>query len=193
MDGLERIKTEILAEADARVEAIMLSAEQYRLEQEQAAQSKGEALLAEAKKRADKEADRLLARMESLADATSKRAALQARQDQIQVCIEQALERLKARPEQERVAHLAALVEGSDCKDGELLLNAADQALMAPLLERVGKAFKAGKEAAQIMGGLLIRREQIIENYSYDLYVRNHRSELSRLVSDLLFDKGQAE
>lgn len=190
MDGLERIKTQIIAEAKAKAEKIVAQAERYREEQDAAAKAKGEELLTEARARAEKEAERLTARMASFADAAKKRAALKARQTQIQICLEEAVERLKQAPAKERVARYAKMLEGSDLDGGEILLSERDQPLMPALVEALGKRFVASDEVAPIMGGVLLRKGLIMENHSYDLSLRNRRTELSRLAASMLFPEG---
>lgn len=186
MTGLEKIVQKIIADAEEKAQLIIERANEYVKEQEADTDKQRTDLISSAVNQAKRDAEVLEVRMNSLAEASQRKADLEQRRQIIADTVEQALQNLADRSAEEKVKLYSQLIENSKLSKGTIHLCEADQAIMDDLLTVVGSAYRAG-ESADIRGGVIIREGDITENLSYDLVIRNYMPELSALAASYLF------
>ena len=186
MDGLTRIQEKIIADANVEVQAFRDQANEYAEQQESFAAQRRATILDEAKQKAEADAQALIARSRSIAAANEKRAHLVRRQQEIDRVFDVALELLARRSRLEKIVLYCAILEKNGITHGEIMLAQKEQDLGKLLLAELGGSFTIAKEPAPISGGLLIKRGRIIDNFSYDLLLRDMRPELSQIAARAL-------
>ncbi len=188
MEGIERIKGHILAEADAAVEAIVEETRAFVAKETGDAEKQRDIILAEAVERAQQEADMLLKRGESVADAERRKRDLEQKQALADEIIGLALGLLGDESPAVRVKRYAAWIEQLGLPSGIITLSAADKATIgAELIQALPEGrFSIDEATGDFTGGIVITHERIRDNLTYDLTVRDHRSELARLALEYL-------
>ena len=198
MNGIEMISGRILNEARTKADQIL----------KEAAENAAEAL-AEGREKAEAEAASIAKtgklRVTDIQDKAKLNAGIEARkiiagrkQVLIEQAFEKALETLLSLPEGEYRALLADLAADAciDGQGGELLLNAKDYAACGTaVLEQANSKIKGEKlslagDAADIRGGVVIRRGKIEINCALEVIVRMLQEEISGQVAACLFGKG---
>jgi vacuolar-type H+-ATPase subunit E/Vma4 len=182
VEGIDRIKSHILDQAEAEAEAIAAETEVFVDREHANAQRSCEKILAEAEEQADQEAELLIKRGQSLADALRRRQELERKQELADRVIQRALELLREKPAPERVGLYAGLIRAGGLKEGVITLSAADraeigQALLKALPE--GR-FTLDEEDGAFSGGVVVTQGRIRDNLTYDTVVRDFRPELAR-------------
>lgn len=182
MEGIDRIKQHILAEAEAEIEA--LDAETRALVDQEISKAETECgiILDQARKRAQHDAEQIIKRAESVADSLVRKQALESRQALADRIIYQALELLRKKSAPERVALYAAWIRALGTAEGVITLSAADRAEIG---EDLLKALPHGRftldpQAGDFSGGVLVTHGRIRDNLTYDVIMRDHRPELAR-------------
>jgi V/A-type H+-transporting ATPase subunit E len=186
VDGLTRIQEKIIADANVEVQAFRDQANEYAEQQASFAAQRRATILDEAKQKAEADAQALIARSRSIAAANEKRAHLVRRQQEIDRVFDVALELLARRSRLEKIVLYCAILEKNGITHGEIMLAQKEQDLGKLLLAELGGSFTIAKEPAPISGGLLIKRGRIIDNFSYDLLLRDMRPELSQIAARAL-------
>ena len=182
MEGIDRIRRHILAEAESEVEA--LAAETKVLVDQEISNAEKECgkIIEEARERAQQEAELIVKRGEGVAEALLRKQELERKQELADRVIQRALELLREKPAPERVGLYAGLIRAGGLKEGVITLSAADraeigQALLKALPE--GR-FTLDEEDGAFSGGVVVTQGRIRDNLTYDTVVRDFRPELAR-------------
>lgn len=190
MTGLEKIVQKIISDAESKAQLILDRANEYVKEQEAETERQRETLIAEAVAQGKREAQVLEVRMNSLAEATSRKSDLEQRRQTVSKTIDLALQQLSGRSDEEKVQLYSELIGKSKLQGGSVSLATSEQHLVKQLLAAVGDNFTVG-EPADISGGVILRSGDITENLSYDLVIRNYLPELSAVAASHLFTQEQ--
>lgn len=184
MEGIERIKRHILAQADAEVDQIAEQTREWIEAEEAEGATEVKAILAEAQARADEDARLLIQRGESTAEARERRDALAKKQAIADAIIERALEQLQAEPPKVRAERYAGWIRALGLTEGRITLAAVDHGEVADLLmERLpADAFSVEAAPGDFKGGVVVQHGRIRDNLTYDLIVRDHRPTLTHLA-----------
>lgn len=188
MEGIENIISHILAEADTAVEAIVEETRTFVANETGAAEKQRDSILAEAAERAQQEADMLLKRGESVADAERRKRDLEQKQALADEVIRLALGLLGDESPAVRVKRYTAWIEQLGLSSGVITLSEADKADVGDELIRAlpeGR-FSIDEATGDFTGGIVVTHDRIRDNLTYDLTVRDHRSDLARLALDYL-------
>ncbi len=195
MEGIERIKNHILAEADRTVRAI--EEESRQLVEKEMLECEGQCrkILAESKERADHDAELLVRRGESIADAERRKRDLAGKQEIVDDVIGRALSKLSIRPADERVARYAGWIRALKIDEGVITLSVDEKAELGDALLKAlpDGQFSIAEEEGDFSGGLTVAHGRMQDNLTYDLVVRDHRPELARLAFDKLAQYGSSE
>ena len=198
MTGIENITGRIQADAQAEIDRIQADARR-----------EAEKITASYTARADRECADLLARGEtsarergnrliSAAGLEARKMALGAKQEMLDEAFALALEKLLGLPEADYVALLARLA-ASAARTGreEIILNPSDRAKFGAqvagqanrLLSHGGSAaaLTLSEQTRPIRGGVLLSDGTVEVNCALETLVRLSRSEVTGLVSKLLF------
>jgi len=188
VEGIERIKNHILAEADRTVRSIEEESRQLVEKETLECERECQKILAEAKERADHDADLLVKRGESIADAERRKRDLAGKQEIVDEVIMRALDKLLQEPPEKRVARYADWIHALNIGEGVITLSANEKtALGGALLKALpGGRFSIAEEEGDFTGGLMVAHGRVQDNLTYDLAVRDHRPELARLAFDKL-------
>jgi len=195
VEGIDRIKNHILAEADRTVQAIEEELRQFVEKETLECEEQRRKILAEAKERADHDADLLVKRGESIADAERRKRDLAGKQEIVDNVIERALSKLLQQPTEVRVERYAGWIRTLNIEEGVITLSANEKAAIGDALLKAlpeGKFSLAGEEG-DFSGGLTVAHGRVQDNLTYDLAVRDHRPELARLAFDKLVQNGASE
>lgn len=195
VEGIERIKNHILAEADRTVRAI--EEESRQLVEKEMLECEGQCrkILAESKERADHDAELLVRRGESIADAERRKRDLAGKQEIVDDVIGRALSKLSIRPADERVARYAGWIRALKIDEGVITLSVDEKAELGDALLKAlpDGQFSIAEEEGDFSGGLTVAHGRMQDNLTYDLVVRDHRPELARLAFDKLAQYGSSE
>jgi vacuolar-type H+-ATPase subunit E/Vma4 len=188
VEGIERIKNHILAEADRTVRSIEEESRQLVEKETLECERECQRILAEAKGRADHDADLLVKRGESIADAERRKRDLAGKQEIVDEVITRALDKLLQEPPEKRVARYADWIHALNIGEGVITLSANEKtALGGALLKALpGGRFSIAEEEGDFTGELMVAHGRVQDNLTYDLAVRDHRPELARLAFDKL-------
>ncbi len=188
VEGIERIKNHILAEADRTVRSIEEESRQLVEKETLECERECQKILVEAKERADHDADLLVKRGESIADAERRKRDLAGKQEIVDEVITRALDKLLQEPPEKRVARYADWIHALNIGEGVITLSANEKtALGGALLKALpGGRFSIAEEEGDFTGGLMVAHGRVQDNLTYDLAVRDHRPELARLAFDKL-------
>src|SRR5690554_5665890 len=122
MEGMERIRESILAEARTQAEAIIKEAEDKVKEMESQAEKRAEELTKNRFERAEVEAQEAQKRMLSMAELELKKQSLEAKQSIIDQAFDKALEKLNKLPEEKYAAMIVSALGSVGIKGGEELI-----------------------------------------------------------------------
>ncbi len=190
MDGLERIQEQIELRGERRIQAIAKRADTYVAEQQELAAKERAAILSEAEESANKDAKALRQRALSLAETNQRKDVLRLRQELLDRLIDEALEELIAAPADEKIARYGAWLDARGIARGTIRLSQKDTEMGPRLIKELKGDFTLG-EPADIAGGLLVEQGRKIENLSYDLVLRQLRSDLaSEAAAELFVEAG---
>lgn len=189
MDNLDKLLELIQSETSEQIDVLKADDERYRERLFQEAEAQRQSILAEAVKRAEKDAEQLIARASSMARADRRKADLAAKQSDVARLIELALKQLVTKPKDDRITLYAGIIRNGAIAPGELILGKNDQDIADALLSKLPDGFTTSKEVGDFQGGFVVRRGAIEENFTYDLIVRNHRPELAQLAMSLIKDE----
>ncbi len=190
MDGLERIQEQIELRGERRIQAIAKRADTYVAEQEELAAKERAAILSEAEESANKDAKALRQRALSLAETNQRKDLLRQRQELLDRLIDEALDELIKAPTDEKIARYGAWLDARGIARGTLRLSPKDTEMGPQLIKELKGDFTLG-EPADIAGGLIVEQGRKIENLSYDLVLRQLRSDLaSEAAAELFVEAG---
>ena len=196
MKGIEKITARITQEAQAEIDRTLADA------REQAAQ-----ITARYQAQADTEAQSLAARNEkaaaereerlvSVAQMEARKVTLAAKQEMVEQVYQRALEKLRAMPQEQYTAVLAALlVQASSTGAEEVVFSPEDQAKAGKAavdkaneqLPKGAAGLTVSKETRPIAGGFILKDNNVEVNCTFDTLVRLQRAETAGAVAKKLF------
>ncbi len=189
MEGLDKITSRIIEDAENTAARIDLEAEQKAKAHLADAEEFAQNLLAENRVSTKEDAAAMLARAESLRRSERRKIALAERQGRIERVLEAALAKLAADPAEVKIPRYAQMIKAVGISKGEIVLNLADQSLGARLLAEVEGDFSLSKEIGDFSSGLIIKAGKIVDNLTYDLAMANSLNELTKTAAELLEEK----
>ncbi len=187
MEGLESIKNKILTDARQEAQEITRQADQVISDMMKQNRDACEQIVQEAVEQAQHDAKTSIDRAQSLAALDQRKAVLLARQMVIEQALDQALEQLSNLPDAEKEHLYAGLINQSDLRTGQLVLNEKDQDIGKRLAERFAPGLTLSPQAASFAGGLIIRQARVEENLTFETLMKNNRPEWVKLAADVLF------
>jgi len=192
MNGIERIKARI--EADARLENDRILAD---------AKAKAAEIAAAYKAQADTEAAELAAKGEKLAaereerlvsaaQMEARKVQLAAKQAQVEKVYALALEKLCAMPAEQYLDILAELLEkASATGKEEVIFSEKDRDVGKAAIEkanqRSGKQLKLAEETQKISGGFILKDKNVEVNCTFETLVRLQKADTAGTVAKMLF------
>lgn len=196
MKGIEKITARITQEAQAEIDQVLSDArsEAAQIAARYQAQADNEAasLAARNEKAAAEREERLV----SVAQMEARKVTLAAKQEMVEQVYRRALEKLRAMPQEQYTAVLAALlVQASSTGAEEVVFSPEDRdkagkAAVAKANEQLPKGaagLTVSKETRPIAGGFILKDNNVEVNCTFDTLVRLQRAETAGAVAKKLF------
>lgn len=195
MNGIEKITGQIGADVQKEIDALMADAkakaEETAQRYEAQAKREAEALLERGEKRAAEHEDRLV----STARLEAKKQVLAAKQALVEKAFDQALEQLLALPEQEYIDLLARLAVSAVTTGREqVALSQKDRArygkqIVTRANDKLGEKGRLtlAGESRPIRGGLILVGDRVEVNCSFETLIRLQKESMTAQVAQILF------
>ncbi len=187
MSGLDKIIETIKADAKQKAEAIVGRAKEQCEQIKQDTEAQALAIKQRAQVQGEQDANTLAVRINSIAEANKRKEQLTVRRGQIDQVITGAVKQLNQQSDEQKLALYQSFVQQSSIKQGLLQANQADQHLLEQLVTLVDGDFKVDKTVANISGGIIVKGDELIDNFSFDVAIRDHLPELSALAAQHIF------
>ena len=195
MNGIEKITGQIGADVQKEIDALMADAkakaEETAQRYEAQAKREAEALLERGEKRAAEHEDRLV----STARLEAKKQVLASKQALVEQAFDQALEQLLALPEQEYIDLLARLaVSAVTTGQEQVALSQKDRArygkqIVTRANDKLGEKGRLtlAGESRPIRGGLILVGDRVEVNCSFETLIRLQKESMTAQVAQILF------
>lgn len=195
MEGMERIRESILAEARTQAEAIIKEAEDKVKEMESQAEKRAEELTKNRFERAEVEAQEAQKRMLSMAELELKKQSLEAKQSIIDQAFDKALVKLNNLPEEKYAAMIVTALGSVGIKGGEELIvplkdrEKFQKGLLKRINDKLGFELKLSDEDRGIQGGFIVKVDGVEINNSFETLLRMEREKVESEIADILFQQ----
>lgn len=195
MEGMERIRESILAEARTQAEAIIKEAEDKVKEMEIQAEKRAEELTKNRLERAEVEAQEAQKRMLSMAELELKKQSLEAKQSIIDQAFDKALVKLNNLPDEKYAAMIVSALGSVGIKGGEELIvppqdrEKFQKGLLKKINDKLGFELKLSDEDRGIQGGFIVKVDGVEINNSFETLLRMEREKVESEIADILFQQ----
>lgn len=189
--SIEKITERIIGDANQEAQQITAEAKNSGNMILQEAREEAKKILQEARRTGEAERRRQIVSRRSVAVIDGNILALRCKQNILEDCFRQAVEKILSSPEYHDF--LFREVKSSALTSGEIVLNAKDRKSVGdPLVSRLNKeipgaAFSLSPETRKIRGGLMIKTENTYVNASIDTALENVRDSITRETAKILF------
>lgn len=196
MSGLENIIREIEKKAETEASSIIKEAEEYCESYLTQEKEKISAEVSDFEKKAEKERVLFESKAASGAEAMERNAVLKAKQDNIDLAISKAYERLSSLSDPEYFEMIISLLKKNVlAKDGEILFGKKDLSRISGDFEKriediakeKGGSLKLVKDAAPISDGFILRYGMIEENCTLKALFETNENSLKDIALKNLF------
>ncbi len=193
MQGFEKIKAQILADANAEKERIIAKAKAEAEELNRSYAQKAKAAQAEALQKGSAEVAAAEARSQHSSEGAVKLATLSKKREMIERTFATAEEKMLAQQPDDMLLVLLGLSKNLTEKSGEIIMNQDDSKklgtqLVKQLSKNTGGSFTLSKDSVEIRGGFILRSGDIEVNCSFDRLFDRARQELSGELAGILFE-----
>ena len=192
MNGIEKIKARIEADAQAEIDRVLAAAKAEAAEITAGYQAKADAEAAELAGKNERAAAEREERLVSSAQMEARKVQLAAKQEMVEKAYALALEKLCAMPKEQYAAVLAELlVKASATGTEEVVFSAKDGEVGKLAVEKAnaasGKTLKVSGETAPIRGGFILKDKNVEVNCTFETLVRLQKAESGGTVAKMLF------
>lgn len=198
MVGLAELQARIAAEAEKEARRIVAEAQEKAAQIVSRAHAERKRLLSEAEEKGRREGAELLQRAATLAELETRQALIVVRTRLVEEAFQRAREQLSSLDDQTYRSLLKEiLVAAAETGEEEVILSETDRRRLGPefwaavntALAQRGKAGKLrpSSEARELIGGAVLRREEVEVDASFDSALRTLREALEPDVARLLF------
>ncbi len=193
MQGFEKIKAQILADANAERARILEQAQTEAKEVARTYSRNADALGMEALQKGTAEVTAAEARSAHSSEGGVKLAMLSKKQELIERSFDKAQKSLSELSVDDLLLVLLGLGKGITEKSGEVVMNAKDKdqlgkQFVKQLNKNTGGNFVLSADVADISGGFILRGGKIEVNCGFDRLFDRARQELSGEVAAILFE-----
>ena len=198
MNGIERISSRLVADAEAEIAALNAETkarcDEIAADYERRAQEEYQSRMAEGVRAAETR----LQRLGSAAEMEAKKSILAFKQEMVAKAFDEAAKKLTNLPKEQYVQFLASqAAAAASVGTEELIFNDRDKAAVGAdvakaanaLLQQKGVkgALTVSAETRPISGGVIVRQGNIEVNCAVETLVQLRRSELASQVAEILF------
>ena len=193
MNGSEKIARLIESEVQTEIDAILTKARKEAAAISARYQSQAETEAAELTLKYQKVAADREERLVSVAQMESRKVKLQVKQDLVEKAYDLALKKLCDMPEEPYVEVLAKLMlQASSTGREEVVFSPGDRdrvgkAAVEKANQTPGKQFVLSDETRAILGGFILKDQNIEVNCTFDTLIRLQKAETAGMVAKKLF------
>lgn len=196
MNGIEKITQRIGQDTQADIDRVLADARAEAAQITAKFQAQAEAEARDLAVKNEKAAAEREERLVSVAQMEARKVTLAAKQEMVEQVYQRALEKLRAMPQEQYTAVLAALlVQASSTGAEEVVFSPEDQAkagkaAVAKANEQLPKGaagLTVSKETRPIAGGFILKDNNVEVNCTFDTLVRLQRAETAGAVAKKLF------
>lgn len=191
--SIEKITSKIISDAEGAA-GVTLDAAKAQCDGILAeAEKKAAALCEDAERRGLLEKDKLVARKKAVADIDGRKLVLEAKQQLINQCLSEALDRVASMEKDRYISFLAGLVARTGETEGQLILNEKDRTavgedLIAYLAEHLPESkITLAEETRNIRGGFLLKKGSVYMNGTIESLLDEAKEDLIGQVAAELF------
>lgn len=190
--SIEKITAKIEGDAQAVADEIIGQAKKSAWDIVQNAEKQAEKIVQEAQIRGAADRDKQVVSRKAVAVIDGRNVTLSQKQELIDRCFAEAMERVSSMDKAAYMDFLTGLVKNSGLKSGGIILAEKDAALGEELIGRLNESIPGGdfslsEEKKEITGGVMIAGGRSYYNASIDAIVREIRDEMTAEVADVLF------
>ena len=196
MNGIEKITQRIGQDTQADIDRVLADARAEAAQITAKFQAQAEAEARDLAVKNEKAAAEREERLVSVAQMEARKVTLAAKQEMVEQVYRRALEKLRAMPQEQYTAVLAALlVQASSTGAEEVVFSPEDRdkagkAAVAKANEQLPKGaagLTVSKETRPIAGGFILKDNNVEVNCTFDTLVRLQRAETAGAVAKKLF------
>lgn len=191
MDGLDAIRDKILAEAKKNAQLINdETASEIDIVIAET-KSKTEAIAAKAIAQAEKEEINYKKRIDSLSALETRKIILAAKQDIIDDVINKAILSLKNMPHKEKIDLYIEILRKVVIGGETIQFNKTDSGFADEIQKALPFPVKINPENGNFTGGMIVVRDTVEINMTFEMIAKQYRSELVAIAADSLFTRNQ--
>lgn len=186
--SIDKITDKILSEAREEAQKLLEKAQQESWDVLAKAKEHAEAISKDEEKKAKTDARLLMERKVSVAELEARKLRLAAKQQAIEKCFNQALDRLSNMNQLDYIKLIVKAVKDTGVTDGELILNQRDRdSVGAKVVELVGGSLTLSKDTINAKGGFVLRKGSVEINSTLETMVNAVKEEMTPQVVEILF------
>ena len=196
MNGIEKITDRITQDTQAEIQAMVSQAEERANQILADSQAEAERIRAQILAHGQRELEAHRSRLKSMNQLDERKAALAAKQDVIEEAFQAAVERLSQLPEDQMVPLLARMIAANaQTGDGQVILAPAQRAAYGhQVVEQANALLQGGRltlgpEDPEIQGGCILRQGAVDANCTFEMLVRQRRTQLGGQVAEILYPR----
>lgn len=196
MNGIEKITDRITQDTQAEIQAMVSQAEERANQILADSQAEAERIRAQILAHGQRELEAHRSRLKSMNQLDERKAALAAKQDVIEEAFQAAVERLSQLPEDQMVPLLARMIAANaQTGDGQVILAPAQRAAYGQqVVEQANALLQGGRltlgpEDPEIHGGCILRQGAVDANCTFEMLVRQRRTQLGGQVAEILYPR----
>ena len=185
---MKAIQDRIVEEANESAEQVIERARHQTSQIIADAKAEAEKITVSAQEEASQMMETRLNRARSMSSLEKRKAALSARQKLVDQVISEAVAHLCSLSPAEKISFYQDILRSQDngTSTAEVVFSKQDMAISEKVTQPFEGRFKAAGTAGDFLGGLVIRRGRIEENLTFDLTIKNKRSELVQVAAGVL-------
>ncbi len=186
---MQAIKDRIVEEANESAEQVIERARQQASRYIAEAEAEAGKMIVSAEAEAVQIKETRLNRARSMSSLDKRKAALKARQQLVDKAISEAVRNLCGLPAAEKTSLYQDILRSQDdgASTAEVVFARQDSDISEKAVEPFDGRFKVADASGHFSGGLVIKRGRIEENLTFDLIIKNYRSELVQTAAGILY------
>lgn len=196
MNGIEKITDRITQDTQAEIQAMVSQAEERAKQILADSQAEAERIRAQILAHGQRELEAHRSRLKSMNQLDERKAALAAKQDVIEEAFQAAVVRLSQLPEDQMVPLLARMIaSNAQAGDGQVILAPAQRAAYGQnVVDQANALIQGGRltlgpEDPEIQGGCILRQGAVDANCTFEMLVRQRRTQLGGQVAEILYPR----
>lgn len=196
-NGLEKITSKIMQDAKDQAAEIEKSTKEQCDGKLDEASKKADQIVQDAEKKGADDKVRVVERRRAVADIDGRNAVLKKKQEIIDRCFDEAVEKIAALDKHDYIEFLVNTVKATGSTRGEVILNERDaRDIGYDVVKELNRSIPSGdftlsEETRSMKAGLFIRDGKVYYDGSIESVIRDSRSSLASEAAEILFQQGE--